>query len=281
MTAAEMFCFQCQETAKGTGCTIKGVCGKQPETNRWMDLLLSVVRGVGTIADSLNCNHVAYDKKKVGDFVTDALFCTITNANFDDSSILTRVDKGLALKKSLLATAHDNNVTLPDYREVVWGGEKAEYMAEGNRQTILRITNEDERSLKELTILGLKGMAAYYEHAHHLGKENEAILDFIFSALATISNPQAEMSQLLDTVLATGKHGVDVMALLDAANTDAYGNPELTKVRTGVGTNPGILISGHDLRDIEQLLQQTEGTGIDVYTHSEMLPAHYYPRLQQ
>ncbi|MDD7530794.1 MAG: hydroxylamine reductase [Prevotellaceae bacterium] len=281
MTAAEMFCFQCQETAKGTGCTIKGVCGKQPETNRWMDLLLSVVRGVGTIADSLNCNHVAYDKKKVGDFVTDALFCTITNANFDDSSILTRVDKGLALKKDLLATAHDNSVTLPDYREVVWGGEKAEYMAEGNRQTILRITNEDERSLKELTILGLKGMAAYYEHAHHLGKENEAILDFIFSALATISNPQAEMSQLLDTVLATGKHGVDVMALLDAANTDAYGNPELTKVRTGVGTNPGILISGHDLRDIEQLLQQTEGTGIDVYTHSEMLPAHYYPRLKQ
>ncbi|MDY6206660.1 MAG: hydroxylamine reductase [Prevotella sp.] len=281
MTANQMFCFQCQETAKGTGCTVRGVCGKLPETNRWMDLLISVVRGVATIADTLGKNGVSYDKQRVGAFVTDALFTTITNANFDDNALLQRVDKGIALKKQLIGLANDRQVTLPDYQEVGWGGEKADYMAEGNRQNILRHTDEDVRSLKELTVLGLKGMAAYYEHAAHLGKESDEILDFMFSALAIITNPQAAVPELLDTVLATGKHGVDVMALLDKANTDAYGHPELTKVSTGVGQKPGILISGHDLRDIEDLLKQTEGTGIDVYTHSEMLPAHYYPRLKQ
>ncbi|WP_373730285.1 hydroxylamine reductase [Bacteroides heparinolyticus] len=281
MTANQMFCFQCQETAKGTGCTVRGVCGKLPETNRWMDLLISVVRGVATIADTLGKNGVSYDKQRVGAFVTDALFTTITNANFDDNALLQRVDKGIALKKQLIGLANDRQVTLPDYQEVGWGGEKADYMAEGDRQNILRHTDEDVRSLKELTVLGLKGMAAYYEHAAHLGKESDEILDFMFSALAIITNPQAAVPELLDTVLATGKHGVDVMALLDKANTDAYGHPELTKVSTGVGQKPGILISGHDLRDIEDLLKQTEGTGIDVYTHSEMLPAHYYPRLKQ
>lgn len=277
----QMFCFQCQETAKGTGCTVRGVCGKLPETSRWMDLLLSVVRGVGTIAHALKQAGVDYNKEEVGDFVVDALFATITNANFDDAALLQKTDKGIALKKQLLALATDNGVSLPNYQEVTWGGEKAEYQAEGTREGVLRTTNADIRSLKELTVLGLKGIAAYYEHAARLGERQEDIIDFMMEALATIANPEAEMQELLNTVLATGKYGVDTMALLDKANTGTYGQPEITKVNIGVGKNPGILISGHDLHDIEDLLQQTEGTGVDVYTHGEMLPAHYYPRLKK
>lgn len=172
------------------------------------------------------------------------------------------------------------NIHLPAYQEVTWGGEKTDYEAEGARESVLRHENPDIRSLKELTMLGLKGMAAYYEHAAHLGEENSEIISFICRALATISNPDAAMNTLLGVVLETGKYGVDVMALLDKANTQAYGNPELTRVNIGTGSNPGILISGHDLKDIEDLLIQTEGTGIDVYTHGEMLPAHYYPQLK-
>lgn len=280
MTENKMFCFQCQETAKGTGCTIQGVCGKKADTSRWQDLLLSVTRGLGTIANVLRNADVTTDMK-VGDYIVDSLFVTITNANFDDQAILNKVDIGIALKKDLIALAATNNVTLPDWQEVKWGGEKADYEAEGNRESILRIENEDIRSLKELTILGLKGMAAYYEHAARLGKRNEEIIAFIEKALFTITNPNADMNTLLNIVLETGKFGVDVMALLDGANTAAYGNPELTKVNIGVGNRPGILISGHDLRDIEQLLEQTEGTGIDIYTHGEMLPAHYYPQLKK
>lgn len=280
MTANQMFCFQCQETAKGTGCTIQGVCGKKADTSRWQDLLLSVTRGLGTIANVLRNANVTTDMK-VGDYIVDSLFVTITNANFDDQAILNKVDIGIALKKDLIALAATNNVTLPDWQEVKWGGEKADYEAEGNRESILRIENEDIRSLKELTILGLKGMAAYYEHAARLGKRNEEIIAFIEKALFTITNPNADMNTLLNVVLETGKFGVDVMALLDGANTAAYGNPELTKVNIGVGNRPGILISGHDLHDIEQLLKQTEGTGIDIYTHGEMLPAHYYPQLKK
>lgn len=276
-----MFCFQCQETAKGTGCTVRGVCGKLPETSRWQDLLLSVVRGVGTIGHALSEAGVAYDKVPVGDMIVDALFTTITNANFDDSAILEKVDRAIAIKKQLLLIAKDKGVSLPDYQEVKWGGEKADYRAEGDREGILRNEDADLRSLKELTVLGLKGMAAYYEHASHLDQRNEAIIDFMMKALGIISDPSADMDTLLATVLETGKFGVDAMALLDKANTTAYGNPELTRVNIGVGKNPGILISGHDLRDIEQLLQQTEDTGIDVYTHSEMLPAHYYPQLKK
>lgn len=277
MAENKMFCFQCQETAKGTGCTIKGVCGKEATTSKWQDLLLSVVRGVGTI------QHVIGEKanKEVADFLTDALFSTITNANFDDQSILIKVDRGIAIKKQLIDAVVSKGIKLPDYQEVYWGGEKADYNAEGERESILRNENADLRSLKELTILGLKGMAAYYEHAARLGETNDEIIAFMCKALAVISNPNADMETLLATVLETGKYGVDVMALLDKANTEAYGNPELTKVNIGVGKNPGILISGHDLKDIEDLLIQTEGTGIDVYTHGEMLPAHYYPQLKK
>ena len=275
-----MFCFQCQETAKGTGCTIQGVCGKKAETSRWQDLLLGVARGVAAISDALR-NAGIKTNQEVGDYIVDALFATITNANFDDQAILNKVDNGVRIKRELLALAKENNVALPNYQEVNWGGEKADYEAEGDREGVLRTENEDLRSLKELTVLGLKGMAAYYEHAARLNERNEEIIAFIEKALAIVSNPEADMDTLLATVMETGKFGVDAMALLDKANTQAYGNPELTKVNIGTGSRPGILISGHDLKDIEQLLEQTEGTGVDVYTHGEMLPAHYYPQLKK
>ena len=280
MKENKMFCFQCQETAKGTGCTIQGVCGKKAETSRWQDLLLGVVRGVATISDSLR-NAGIKSSQEVGDYIVDALFATITNANFDDQAILNKVDNGLRIKRKLIVLAKEHNVTLPNYQEVNWGGEKSDYEAEGEREGVLRTENEDLRSLKELTVLGLKGMAAYYEHASRLNEHNENIIAFIEKSLAIVSNPEADMDTLLATVMETGKFGVDAMALLDKANTQAYGNPELTKVNIGTGSRPGILISGHDLKDIEQLLEQTEGAGVDVYTHGEMLPAHYYPQLKK
>ncbi len=277
---ANMFCFQCQETAKGTGCTVRGVCGKAPETSRWMDLLLSVVRGVGSIYNSLLENG-AKDDVKVDDFIIDALFATITNANFDDAALLAKVDNGIAIKKQLLEEAAKNGVKLPAYHEVEWGGEKADYKTEGDKETVLRESNEDIRSLKETIVLGLKGMAAYYEHAARIGFRDESIVRFMAKALDGITNPVASADALLPLLLETGKFGVNVMALLDKANTTAYGNPELTKVNIGVGKRPGILISGHDLHDLADLLEQTEGTGIDVYTHGEMMPAHYYPELKK
>ena len=277
---ANMFCFQCQETAKGTGCTVRGVCGKLPETNRWMDLLLSIVRGTGTIYHAL-LEDGAKDDVKVDDFIIDALFATITNANFDDNALLAKVDNGIAIKKQLLEEVAKRGIKLPAFHEVEWGGEKADYEAEGNKETVLRESNEDIRSLKETIVLGLKGMAAYYEHAARIGYRDESIIRFMAKALAGITNPVASADSLLQLLLETGKVGVSAMALLDKANTTAYGNPEITKVNIGVGKRPGILISGHDLHDLADLLEQTEGTGIDVYTHSEMLPGHYYPELKK
>ena len=280
MTENKMFCFQCQETAKGTGCTIQGVCGKTADTSMWQDLLLSVVRGIATVDHSLK-KAGKESLPAVEGFITDALFTTITNANFDDDAILRKVTDGIVLKKQLIDKAKEDGVSLPTWPEVTWGGDENDYESEGKREGILRTENADVRSLKELTILGLKGMAAYYEHASHLGEHSSAIIDFMSKALYTVTDPDSSMETLLNCVLATGKFGVDVMALLDKANTKVYGNPELTKVNIGVGKNPGILISGHDLKDIEDLLKQTEGTGIDVYTHGEMLPAHYYPQLKK
>jgi hydroxylamine reductase len=276
----KMFCFQCQETAKGTGCTLRGVCGKLPQTAKYMDLLLSVVRGVAIANNALSQAHMDTDAQ-AADFIVDALFATITNANFDDESILARVDKGVALRNALIAKAKANDIALPDYAEITWDGDKATYDEQGAKMGVKRNQNEDIRSLKELTMYGLKGMAAYYEHAARLGFTDTSITDFMSLALATISNPDAQQDELLNLVLQTGKVGVQAMALLDKANTESYGNPEITKVNIGVGKNPGILISGHDLHDIEDLLRQTEGTGIDVYTHGEMLPAHYYPQLKK
>lgn len=237
MAENKMFCFQCQETAKGTGCTIQGVCGKKATTSRWQDLLLSVTRGIATIANALRGAGVATDER-VGDYMVEALFITITNANFDDQAILGKVDEGVALKKELLALAAANNVALPDYQEVKWGGEKTDYEAEGSREGVLRNDDEDLRSLKELTVLGLKGMAAYYDHAARLQKRDDEVIAFMERALATVSDPDAGMDTLLNLVLETGKYGVNAMALLDGANTGAYGNPELTKREHRRGQEP-------------------------------------------
>lgn len=275
-----MFCFQCQEAAHGKGCFLKGVCGKNGSTSAAMDLLLFVVRGICSTADILRRNGVQI-KGEVNRFITDALFSTITNANFDDESILDRVDKGLKIKNALVATAKENSIPLPDCDEIHWNGNRNSYIEKAKEVGVLRETDEDIRSLKELILYGLKGMAAYLEHAVRLGYDDEEAESFIQSAIrqTTIDNLSGE--ELTALAIKTGETGVKVMALLDKANTERYGHPEITKVNIGTGTNPGILISGHDLHDIEELLKQTEGTGVDVYTHSEMLPAHYYPAFKK
>ena len=275
MNEMKMFCFQCQETARGKGCTVKGVCGKEPETSERMDMLLTTVRGVGTLAHILK----KYDKARA--FLTDALFTTITNANFDNNSIEKRINSGMALLQELKKEAISAGLNLPDYPELGLSCTDNACMETSRGMGVMRNRNEDIRSLKELTMYGLKGMAAYYEHASRLGYENEQIIAFMCHALAMITNPNVPQEELLALVLDTGKHGVEVMALLDKANTGTFGNPVITQVNTGARNNPSILISGHDLKDIEELLHQTVGTGIDVYTHSEMLSAHYYPELKQ
>lgn len=280
MMEAKMFCYQCQEAAKGVGCTLKGVCGKESHTSQAMDLLLFVVRGVSTVADSLRTAGKP-ENDEVNKFVIDALFCTITNANFDDESILKRVDKGLELRRILIGQASVLGIKLPEVDELLWSGDRSEYETKGELVGVLREANEDLRSLKELIVYGLKGMAAYLEHAMRLGYSDTSVHAFIQYALATIATKSLPADEWVGLVLKTGEYGVKVMALLDEANTGSYGNPEITEVNIGVGKRPGILISGHDLKDMEELLKQTEGTGIDVYTHSEMLPAHYYPAFKK
>ena len=276
----QMFCYQCQETAKGTGCTLRGVCGKLPQTSTYMDLLLSVARGVGAVDHLLRTSGVKTEQE-VGDFIVDALFATISCANFDDESIMSKVDRGLSIKRNLIALAQTNAVELPQWPEILWDGPRSEYKTEGLQQGVLRILNEDIRSMKEIVVYGLKGMAAYYEHASRLGQRDDHLVAFMSKALYDVANPEASADDLYQLVLSVGEHGVPAMALLDKANTSAYGNPELSHVNIGVGKRPGILITGHDLRDLKELLEQTEGTGIDVYTHGEMLPAHYYPELKK
>lgn len=276
----QMFCYQCQETVKGTGCTLRGVCGKLPQTSTYMDLLIAVARGVGSIDHLLRTAGVTTEQA-VGDFIVDALFATISCANFDDESIMAKVDTGLLLKQQLIGLAEQNDVELPNWAEVTWTGNREDYYAEGLRQTILRIPNEDIRSMKEIVVLGLKGIAAYYEHASRLGHRDDSLIAFMSEALYDITNPDATADALYTLVLRVGEYGVPAMALLDKANTAAYGNPEISRVNIGVGNRPGILITGHDLRDLKELLEQTEGTGIDVYTHGEMLPGNYYPELKK
>ena len=275
-----MFCFQCQETAKGQGCILKGVCGKDAPTARAMDLLLFVVRGICVVTDRLN-RMVVPVPEEVNGFVVDAFFSTITNANFDEESILKRIDKGLALREQLKKLAAGNGVTLPSADELEWTGTRADYDTKAAGVGILREKNEDIRSLKELIVYGLKGMAAYLEHAVRLGYDDEHIYHFMHQAIADITVKELSVEELVALVLKTGEVGVQTMALLDKANTSRYGNPEITRVNIGVCNRPGILISGHDLHDLEELLKQTEGTGVDVYTHGEMLPAHYYPAFKK
>lgn len=275
-----MFCYQCQETSRGIGCVLKGVCGKNSSTSSAMDLLLFVVRGVSIVANSLRVKEQIVDSKVDG-YIVDALFSTITNANFDDESILKRVDNGLQIRQELISQAERAGIDFPSVDEVVWDGQRSEYEGKAKSVGVLREPNEDLRSLKELTVYGLKGMAAYLEHAMRLGYNDESVHAFIQSALADMTVKSMTADELIALVMRTGEAGVQTMALLDKANTESYGNPEITKVNIGVGKNPGILISGHDLHDIEDLLKQTEGTGVDVYTHGEMLPAHYYPAFKK
>lgn len=275
-----MFCFQCQETAKGTGCTVKGVCGKMSSTSAMMDMLLFSVRGIAIVANTLRNDHRKIDEK-INRFIVDALFTTITNANFDDQRIIRLIRKGMELRNELINQARQAGIPLPETDELQWQGTEEEYTAKASQVGVLRETDENLRSLKELTLYGLKGMAAYTEHAMHLGFNDESIHTFMQQALSDMTTQKLTVPELTQLVLETGKYGVSAMALLDKANTQSYGNPEITKVDIGVRSNPGILISGHDLKDLEELLEQTEGTGVDVYTHSEMLPAHYYPAFKK
>lgn len=277
---AKMFCFQCQEAAKGTGCTIKGVCGKDDETANRMDLLLFVTKGVSVVATLLR-NAGVEVPAHINRFVVDALFSTITNANFDIESITGRIIYGLKVREQLKEMAAGHGIGLPVIDELVWKGDESTFEGKALTVGVLREANPDIRSLKELIIYGLKGMAAYVEHAGNLGFEEKDLHAFIQHALAETLRKDLSAEQLTALVLETGSYGVKAMALLDKANTSSYGNPEITQVNIGVRNNPAILISGHDLKDMEELLAQTEGTGVDVYTHSEMLPANYYPAFKK
>lgn len=277
---AKMFCFQCQEAAKGTGCTIKGVCGKDDETANRMDLLLFITKGVSVVATQLR-NAGVEIPAHINHFVVDALFSTITNANFDIESITRRIVKGIELRDQLKDEAGKRGIELPVIDELVWKGDESTFEGKALTVGVLREANPDIRSLKELIIYGLKGMAAYVEHAGNLGFEEADLHRFIQFALAETLRKDLSAEQLTALVLETGNYGVKAMALLDKANTNSYGNPEITQVNIGVRNNPAILISGHDLKDMEELLAQTDGTGVDVYTHSEMLPANYYPAFKK
>ena len=280
MTENAMFCFQCQEAARGTGCTVKGVCGKDSRTATSMDLLLFVVRGVSVVTDALRkSGHKV--RPEANNFVVDALFSTITNANFDVESILGRVDRGLVLRNNLIEVARSLGVSLPAVDELTWNGSREDYAEKAATVGVLRETDADSRSLKELVVYGLKGMAAYLEHAMRLDHDDESIHEFMQHALATIATSKPAVNELIDLVMKTGEFVVKSRALLDTANTSRYGQPEMTRVNIGVRNRPGILISGHDLRDLEDLLEQTKDQGVDVYTHSEMLPGHYYPAFKK
>ena len=273
----KMFCFQCQETAGGKGCTICGVCGKKPEVAAMQDLLIYALKGLGAVTTRLRGEGKAVSRD-VNHLVTVNLFITITNANFDRAAIIHAIQKTLETKRDLLAQLADK-ANLPE--AALWDGDEAAFDAKAATVGVLATADEDVRSLRELVIYGLKGLAAYSKHANALMQDSEEIDAFIQSALAKTLDDTLDAAALTALALETGKFGVDGMALLDKANTTAYGNPEITEVDLGVRGNPGILVSGHDLRDLEMLLEQTAGTGVDVYTHSEMLPAHYYPAFKK
>ena len=271
----QMFCYQCQETAGCKGCTISGVCGKKPEVARMQDLLIYVTKGLSAVTTALRKKGKEIPEK-INHLVTVNLFTTITNANFDLDAIKAKVTETLSEKAELLnelSEAEKN--ALPEAAR--WNGNEAEYDAKAWKEGVLSTKDEDIRSLRELITYGLKGLSAYTKHANALLKDDPEVDAFIQEALSKTLDDSLTVDDLVALTLETGKYGVAGMADLDTANTTAYGNPEITKVDIGVRKNPGILISGHDLKDLEMLLEQTKGTGVDVYTHSEMLPAHYYP----
>ena len=271
-----MFCYQCQETARCQGCTVSGVCGKKPDVAAMQDLLVYVTCGLAAATTALRGQGVAIDPA-VDQQITYNLFVTITNANFDKASIQADIQAALDRKAALLAQVADP-AALPEAAR--WDG-SGDWEEKARTVGVLSTKDEDIRSLRELITYGLKGLAAYTKHANALGQEDPEVDAFLQRALAATLDDNLSVEDLTALTLETGKHGVAGMALLDQANTSAYGHPQITKVNLGVGKNPGILISGHDLRDLEMLLEQTQGTGVDVYTHSEMLPAHYYPAFQK
>ena len=274
----KMFCFQCQETAGCSGCTKFGVCGKSPDLAKMQDLLIYTTKGLSEVTTRLRAEGKEISGE-VNHLITINLFTTITNANFDDAIFYDRVKTTLHIKDDLLAKL-DNKENLSE--AALWTASTKEEMdAKAPLVGVLATENEDIRSLRELIIYGIKGLSAYMKHANALGYDDEAINAFMQATLAKTLDNTLSADDLVALTLETGKVGVDGMALLDSANTGTYGHPEITKVNIGVRNNPGILISGHDLKDLELLLQQTEGTGVDVYTHSEMLPAHYYPAFKK
>ena len=277
----KMFCYQCQETAKGTGCTVRGVCGKTSDVANLQDLLLFILKGIAHYRVQLRAlDAVDHSADR---FILDGLFMTITNANFDKQRFVEKIKEAIKLREQLKQTFLDKGGKTEKitFEGAFWTANTLEEMeSKAGFVGVLSTENEDIRSLREMLTYGMKGMAAYTEHAYNLGHENPSIYEFIDRGLVATTLPLSA-DQLVQMVLECGKNGVDAMALLDKANTDTYGNPEITKVDIGVRKNPGILISGHDLRDLYELLEQTEGTGVDVYTHSEMLPAHYYPAFKK
>ena len=273
----KMFCFQCQETAGCKGCTQAGVCGKSPEVAGLQDLLIYVSKGLSAVTARLR-NEGQEVSSEVNHLLTLNLFVTITNANFDREAIVSRIEESLQVKASLLSRLADRQ-GLPE--AALWEAGRQDFAAKAGAVGILSEADEDLRSLKELITYGLKGLSAYLHHANVLGQEDESLDAFQQETLAALLDKSLGAEELTALALKTGEQGVKAMALLDKANTAAFGNPEITKVELGVRPNPGILISGHDLRDLEMLLEQTEGTGVDVYTHGEMLPAHYYPKFKK
>jgi len=278
-----MFCYQCQETAGGKGCTLRGVCGKTSDLANLQDLLIYVLKGVSVA--NVKARELGVNRKETDKFVFNGLFMTITNANWDKVRFYDEIKAGLKLRDEIkAAVANAGGVIESNYEGLTWTGSSVaelDVKAESGDVSILQTKDEDIRSLRELLTYGIKGMAAYVEHAFNLGYTDDTVFEFMQKGLAAATDDKLGVSEYVSLVLECGKYGVDAMALLDKANTTAYGNPEITKVNIGVRNNPAILISGHDLKDMEQLLAQTEGTGVDVYTHSEMLPANYYPAFKK
>ena len=279
-----MFCFQCQETAKNEGCTVKGVCGKTDEVSNLQDVLVFAAKGVAAYSSQLRNAGKRYDK--VDEYLYSSLFISITNANFDGDEIIEAIKEGVNLRKFLKSELEKAGIALDpkfenDFLTTYEYSENDDLVELSKKVGVLRTENIDVRSLREMVLYGLKGMAAYGFHAYNLGSTDNDIYKFYEKALLATVDDSLSAEELTALVFETGEYGVKVMALLDGANTSAYGTPVATEVNIGVGKNPGILISGHDLKDIKELLEQTEGTGVDVYTHSEMLPAHYYPELKK
>jgi hydroxylamine reductase len=281
-----MFCFQCQETAKNTGCTIKGVCGKPEETANLQDLLIYVLKGISIYGEK--AKELGVFDKETCLFIARSLFASITNANWDNERFISLIKEGLKIReelktKFLVAYKEKNGKEFSEqlHHSATWDSDdEAEFHEKAKQIGVLATENEDVRSLRELLIIGLKGIAAYADHAAILGFEKEDIYAFLMEALASTTK-DLSVDEMVGLVMKAGEVAVNTMALLDEANTSAYGNPEITEVNLGVRNNPGILISGHDLKDMEELLKQTEGTGVDVYTHGEMLPANYYPAFKK